>query len=171
MRFPYQRVLILGCAGSGKTTFARALHERSGLPLIHLDRIWWKENWEHLSNGEFDEILLKELAGERWIIDGNYRRTLALRLQYADVAVFFDLPQEECLRGAYDRIEANKGKSRPDMGDGCVETHDEAFYAHIKSFHGKNRPEILDLLNRGGKQYFVFTSRKQAYAWLDGFDG
>ena len=77
-----QRILIIGNAGSGKTTFAKQLSEKLNLPLIHLDRLYWCGNWEHLSRDEFDVILQAELEKPQWIIDGNFNRTIPHRLQY-----------------------------------------------------------------------------------------
>ena len=87
-----KKVLIIGNTGAGKTTFAKALSEKTGLPLIHLDKIFWYGNWEHISPEEFDEKLSEILSRDEWIIDGNYNRTLERRLEFADTVFFFELP-------------------------------------------------------------------------------
>ena len=114
-----KRVLILGSGGAGKSTLARQLGERTGLPVIHLDRMWWRPGWVNCSQEEFDLALERELAGERWIIDGNYNRTLERRLTRADTVVFLDYPARTCLWGALRRVFRYRGKSRPDMPEGC----------------------------------------------------
>ena len=76
------RVLIVGGNGAGKSVFAKALAEKSGLPLVHLDALYWKEGWQPAAPEEFDKLLARELKKPRWILDGNIRRTLPLRLQY-----------------------------------------------------------------------------------------
>ena len=99
-----KKVLIIGNAGSGKTTFAKALSERTSLPLVHLDRLYWKDNWEHTTREEFDVLLQRELEESEWILDGNFNRTLPHRLQYCDTVFFFDLPTISCLWGITKRI-------------------------------------------------------------------
>ena len=75
-----QKILIIGGNGSGKTTFAKKLAQKTRLPLVHLDKLYWKDNWQHVTQEEFDSLLLPELEKDNWIIDGNMKRTLPLRL-------------------------------------------------------------------------------------------
>ena len=84
------RVLVDGMMGSGKSTFARSLAARTGLPVIHLDVHYWKPGWVRPSDDEWRERQRALLAGEDWIIDGNYNETLALRLERAETVVFLD---------------------------------------------------------------------------------
>ena len=110
-----RRVLIIGNAGSGKSTFAKKLAKTTGLSLVHLDKIYWRGNWEHLTREEFDKALQAELEKEEWIIDGNFSRTLPRRLEYCDTVIWLDLPVgvEQCtvrLPGAEDRILTGHGK-------------------------------------------------------------
>lgn len=77
------RILIIGCGGSGKSTLAKQLSERLNIPVIHLDRLYWKAGWKTISDEKFDELLLEELLKDSWIIDGNYNRTLQWRLKYS----------------------------------------------------------------------------------------
>ena len=80
------RIIVLGCPGSGKSTFARALAARTELPLIHLDSVWWRADGSHISRDEFDRALSELLAGEKWIMDGDYSRTYEVRLRAADMS-------------------------------------------------------------------------------------
>ena len=67
-----ERVMIIGCGGSGKSTLSRILAEKTGLPLVHLDQIFWSPgNWQHLEKEEFDKRLLQEMENQQWILDGN----------------------------------------------------------------------------------------------------
>ena len=64
------RIIVLGCSGSGKSTFARRLLECTDLPLFHLDNIWWKKDRTHVSREEFDREVERIPDTRRWIIDG-----------------------------------------------------------------------------------------------------
>ena len=88
-----QKIIILGCSGSGKSTFARALAAKTGLPLVHLDNVWWRADGTHVSREEFDRALAALLQDERWILDGDYSRTYEVRIQAADTVVFLDYPE------------------------------------------------------------------------------
>lgn len=170
MKFPYRRVLILGCGGAGKSTFARAMGERFSLPVVHLDKIWWLPGWVTRSEEEFDALLRAELEKPCWVIDGNYERTAPLRLQSCDAAVFLDIPEEECVRSVFARAEAYRGKSRPDMTEGCEEEVHGDFLDWIKNFNENKRGKMLRLLEESRKPYFVFSSREAAYAWINDFE-
>src|SRR5207248_9352838 len=92
-----KRVLVIGSGGTGKTTVAQRLARRTGLPLIHLDLLYWRPGWQPTPGEEWRETVRRLVAGERWIIDGNYGGTLDLRLAACDTVVFLDLPRVLCL--------------------------------------------------------------------------
>lgn len=165
--FPYSRVLIAGCGGAGKSTLALALGELTGLPVTHLDRLWWTPGWVSRSREEFDALLEAELKKPAWIIEGNYSRTFPRRLQYADFCVFLDIDRDECLRSVRERVRRFRGRSRPDMPEGCPERTDREFEAWIRDFHGKTRPAMLRALEEHDVPYHVFQSRRAAYGWLN----
>ena len=170
MQFPYRKVLVLGCGGAGKSTLASDMGRRFSLPVIHLDRIWWRSGWVNCSEEEFDALLSCELAKPAWVMDGNYLRTLAVRLQAADAAVLYDLPVEVCLQSVYARAKRYAGRSRPDMPEGCIEQVDGEFEAWIRSFRKETLPQVRRLLGESGKPYFVFSSRAAAARWLEGYE-
>ena len=158
-----KRVIVIGCPGSGKTTFAQKLAGRSGVPLFHLDAIWHKPDRTHIPRDEFDVRLGQILALDQWIIDGNYSRTLERRMAACDTVIFFDLPTEVCLDGAIARL----GQKRPDMP--WIDTAlDPNLKTEIERFATENRPAILDLIDRykGEKQIVIFESRAEADAFL-----
>lgn len=169
MKFPYQKILVLGCGGAGKSMFAREMGERFALPVVHLDKLWWLPNWVKRDRDEFDKLLLQELNKPAWIMDGNFKRTINLRLNRCDVAVFLDIPAEECLQNVYARAEEYRGKSRPDMAEGCEERVDEEFKEWVMHYDANVRGGMLVALSKSRKPYFVFKSRKEAYAWLNEF--
>ena len=116
-----ERILIIGCGGSGKSTLARELGPRLSLPVIHLDQLWWKAGWENVSIEEFDEELEKILSRDRWVIDGNYNRTMPQRLRRCDTVIYLDFSRWACLWGVFQRQLMYRGKVRPDMAPGCPE--------------------------------------------------
>ena len=156
------RILILGCPGSGKSTFARALGERTGLPVVHLDNIWWRADGSHISREEFDRALSELLAGEGWIMDGDYSRTYEVRIRAADTVIFLDYPEETCMAGIVARV----GQERPDM-PWTESTLDPELVTMVKNFARDNRPAIYALLEKySEKQAIIFTDRAQADRWL-----
>ena len=156
------RIIVLGCPGSGKSTFARALAARTGLPLIHLDSVWWRADGSHISRDEFDRALAELLAGEKWIIDGDYSRTYEVRLRAADTVIFLDYPEDVCMDG----IRARVGQPRPDM-PWTERALDPELVALVQNYARDDRPALLDLLRRyADRQVLVFTDRTRADRWL-----
>lgn len=98
-----KRIAIIGCGGAGKSTLSRELGKSLDLPVVHLDRVFWKPGWERISREAFIAEQLEIMAQPRWILDGNYGSTMDLRLQAADTIVFLDLPTHVCLWGAVKR--------------------------------------------------------------------
>ena len=158
-----KRIIVIGCPGSGKSTFARALRDRLGLPLIHLDMLYWNADQTTVSREIFDERLQNVLEGDQWIIDGNYRRTMEKRLQNCDTVFFLDLPAEVCLESVRGRI----GIKRSDLP--WIETEEDAeFMEYIRAFSAEQRPEILSLLQKyPSVNTIVFHSREEVDAYLE----
>ena len=157
-----QKVIVIGCPGSGKTTFAEKLKDKMNLPLFHLDAIWHKPDRTHISREEYDARLAEILALDAWIIDGNYSRTLETRLAACDTVFLFDLPVEVCIEGVVSRI----GKKRREMP--WIETEfDPEFKQQIENFPSKELPAIYELLKKyRDKNLYIFKSRSAADAFL-----
>ncbi|MBO5096742.1 MAG: adenylate kinase [Agathobacter sp.] len=158
-----KKIIVIGCPGSGKTTFAEKLHKCTGFPLFHLDAIWHKPDRTHISREEYDQRLAEILELEEWIIDGNYSRTLEVRMQASDTIFLFDLPTEVCIQGATDRL----GKARYDVP--WIDTElDPKFKQEIEEFPEKTLPRIYELLDKykENKQVVIFKSRMQADEYL-----
>lgn len=157
-----RRVMVIGCPGSGKSTFARRLQARTGLPLIYLDRLNWNADRTTVPREVLDARLAEAVAGDRWIIDGNYQRTLGMRLDACDTVFFLDYPTEVCLAG----VRARRGQPRPDIP--WVETEEDAeFMDFIRTFAEMRRPQLLAALAAHPQvRVITFHSRDEAEAWL-----
>ncbi len=161
--FTENRIVVLGCSGSGKSTFAKKLAARTGLPLIHLDNIWWKEDRTHISREEFDLRLAEVLQGEKWIIDGDYSRTYEPRIAACDTVIFLDLGEEECMAGITGRV----GQARTDI-PWTEQELDPELVEMVRSYRETKRPKLLALFDKYPKKRVItFTSRAAADAWLE----
>lgn len=129
-----QRVLVIGPCGAGKSTAAVELGQLLGLPVHHLDRLHWREGWVEGSREELVAALEPIMAGERWLIDGNYGGTMGERLERADTVVYLDYPTWLCLWRAFGRVRRYRGEARPDMTPGCPERFDLPFFLYILTF-------------------------------------
>lgn len=158
-----KKVIVIGCPGSGKTTFAEKLNKLTGLPLYYLDAIWHKPDKTHIPREEFDQRISEIFATPEWIIDGNYNRTIEMRLKECDTVFLFDLPTEVCLQGATERI----GKGRYDLP--WIEKElDPEFEGFIKNFEKTYLPKIYELIekHKAEKQIVIFKSRKEADEYI-----
>ena len=163
------RVMIIGCGCSGKSTLARMLGEKTGLPVIHLDTIWWSPgNWQHLEREEFDIRLEAELEKPRWIMDGNYNRTIPLRLEKCDTVLYLDFSTWMCLWGWIKRVITSWGSARPDMAPGCREWFDPEFGAWILKYNRTHRKNYHAMLaEQEGKNIYIFKNRRQIKAFCE----
>lgn len=157
------KIIVIGSPGAGKSTFARKLRDLTHLPLFYLDKLWHKPDQTNISREEFDNRLGEWIQEDSWIIDGNYQRTLEIRMQACDTIFLLDFPLETCLAGVKSRI----GKKREDLP--WVETEfDEEFRQAIIEFPEKKLPQIYQLIEKYGKekQVVIFRSREEAGKYL-----
>lgn len=157
------KVMIIGSPGAGKSTFARKLRDMTGLPLYYLDLLWHKPDRTNISGEEFDRKLDEIVRKDKWIIDGNYQRTLETRLKECDTVFLLDYPLETCLAGAESRI----GEKREDL-PWTEQELDEAFRQWIIDFPQTQLPRIYELLEeyRGEKEIVIFKTRQEENAYL-----
>ena len=158
-----KKTIVIGCPGSGKTTFSEKLNKQTGLPLYHLDAIWHKPDKTHIPREDFDRRISEIFATDSWIIDGNYNRTIETRMKECDTVFLFDLPTEVCLQGATERL----GKERYDLP--WLETElDPEFEGFIKDFANTSLPKIYGLIDKykEEKQIVIFKSHQEADDFL-----
>ena len=158
-----KRAIIIGCPGSGKSRLAGELHKKTGIPLYHLDMMYWNADRTTVEKSVFRERLSAVLAEDEWIIDGNYRSTMELRMEVCDTVIFLDYPTETCLEGVRER----RGSSRSDMP--WTETEEDAeFIGFIRSYNSEQRPKVLELLNKYcQKNIVVLKSRAEGDKYLE----
>ncbi len=146
---------MIGSGGAGKTTVARDLAAATGLPLVHLDRLYWHPGWVATPPDEWQRVVENIVAGERWVVDGNYGGTMALRVVAADTVVFLDIPRIRCLARALRRAVVFRGRTRADMPPGCPERITWEFMRWIWTYPAIRRPKVLTMLAefeaRGGR--------------------
>lgn len=160
-----KRIIVIGCPGSGKSTLSRKLHKITGIPLFHLDMMYWNADRTIVDTAVFHQRILDIMKKSKWIMDGNYGSTLELRLKECDTVIFLDYPLAICLEG----IKERRGKARTDMP--WVEAEDEEdteFLEFVKNYHLQNRPQVMELLKKYScKNIFVFKNREEADVFLE----
>ena len=160
-----KKIIVIGCPGSGKSTFSRALHDIIDIPLFHLDMMYWNTDKTTVEKSVFRELLLNILQKDEWIIDGNYGSTMEIRLQACDTVFFLDYPVDVCLEG----VRSRQGKPRSDMP--WVESEeDKEFIEFIKNYNFQSRPSVMELLNKySDKNILIFKDRSEADEFIFNF--
>lgn len=157
------KIIVIGCPGAGKSTFARKLRDKTGLPVFYLDMLFHKADRTTVGRETFDAGLREILRRDAWIIDGNYQRTLSLRLEACTDVFLLDLPVEQCLKNAADRV----GTVREDLP--WLETEfDAAFRQYILDFPKDQLPVIYDWIAQyeNTRNITIFHSSREADDWL-----
>lgn len=163
--------MVMGSSGTGKSTLARTLGARLGLPVTHLDALFWQPGWVETPDPEFRAKIAQVAANERWVIDGNYSRHLDLRLPRADAVIWLDLPRHVYFPRTIWRMLTNYGRERGDIGPGCPERFDLPFFRDwVWTYPVRGRPKQAALMAslpphvRG----FTLRSRAEVKAFVDG---
>ena len=157
-----ERIIIIGCGGAGKSTLARKMGKKLNIPVIHLDALFWKPGWVEETQEEFDRKLAAELENTRWIMDGNFKRTLPERIARCDTVIYLDFSRFACLRGVLKRILTTYGTVRPDMGEGCPERLDFEFLKWVWDYNKNNRENNYRLLNEATHAETIVLKNRRA---------
>jgi adenylate kinase family enzyme len=163
-----KKVLVIGSGGAGKSTFAARLGEALGLPVIHLDRFYWRAGWVETPKDEWQASVGELIGRNAWVMDGNYSGTLDIRLEACDAVVFIDVPRAVCLWRVLKRAVTYRKGGRPDMAEGCVEKIDLEFLRWIWDYPKRTRPKVLKMLEETarGKNVFVLRKRDEIESFL-----
>lgn len=155
------KIIVIGCPGSGKSYFSNKLNKKLGIPVYHLDNIWWKSDGTHILRDEFDGKLRQLFETDYWILDGDYSRTYKMRMDACDTIVFLNYSKEQCMEGIHERVATERN-------DCPINVIDEGLLREIEKYDTINRNEILELLQEyQEKEIYVFHTREEADLFLD----
>lgn len=157
-----ERIIIIGKPGSGKSTLALKLGKKFNLPVVHLDKLYWLKGWVEKDKALFRKELEEELKKDKWIIDGNFNKTLEKRLEYCDTVIYLDYPALLCILSVLKRVIKNLGRTRNDMADDCPEKFDIEFLKYIWDFDKKLKNKYYNILaSAKDKKVLIFKNRKE----------
>lgn len=170
---PPQRVLIIGSGGAGKSTFAKKLSAKTGIPMYHLDALYWQPGWQEPPREAWQKKVDALLAEEQWIMDGNFGGTLERRVPRADLIVLFDIPSWRCMWNVLKRRIKHNGfsnsRTRPDMAPGCPETLDLKFVLWVLMYPKRNKPKVLETIRKHKQintELLIFSNYKAVDEFL-----
>lgn len=168
-----RKVIVIGSGGAGKSTFSQRLGEITGLPVVHLDAAFWRPGWVEPTDAEWDREVADLVSKEAWILDGNYGRTLEMRLQACDTAIFLDMPPFLCTWRVIKRWLQYRGRTRPDMGTDCPERLNLEFVRWVWSYRKRSRPRVFERLEAHGKgkRIIILRSPREVEQFLRGAAG
>ncbi len=161
-----KRILIMGCAGSGKSTLAKTLGEKLNIEICHLDKLFYKPNWEEEDKEVFILKQKEIIEKDQWIIDGNYRHTLDLRLERCQLVIYLDYNRLVSILGIYKRYKKYKGVQRDTIATGCFEKLDKDFLSWAWHFKKQSKPILMEMIKKHNVEMIVFKTRRALKRWL-----
>lgn len=163
----YNRISIIGGAGTGKTTLSNLLSEKYNIPVTHIDGIHHLKNWQVRDKAERDKIILDIVKKEKWIIDGTYKDTLKQRLEKSDLIIWLDYSTFAQIKGILKRFFKNPGKEKPEI-PGCYERLNLEFLKYVINYRKKKRHFVVEAIEKIDKnKVIVFTKQKNLNKWLN----
>lgn len=166
---PPQRILILGPSGSGKSTVCERIGKILGIPIVHLDKYYWNPNWVDTPKDEWKIKVKRLIQPESWAMDGNYTSTLKMRADAADTLIFLDMTRRLSYFRVITRYLKNRGKTRPDVTEGCPEKIDLDFIKWIWDYPTTRKPKILNFLEkmRSTKNVYILKNQREIENFLE----
>lgn len=172
-----KRIVVIGSGGAGKSAFSRRLGEATGIEVIHLDTVFWRPGWERTPRDEWELIVSEMVRRDSWIMDGNFGGTREIRIRACDTVILLDVPRHVCLYRVIKRAIVFRGKSRPDMAEGCSEKVDFEFLSWVWNYPRQGRRRVFEEMKAfPRKNFIVLKSTREAEEFLrkgksDGFSG
>ncbi len=164
-----KKVIVIGSGGAGKSTFSRRLGKKLGLPVVHLDKLFWRPNWTRTPEDEWIEIVRSELKKDEWVMDGNFGGTREMRMRACDSVIFLDMPRRLCIYRILKRTLLYHKDTRPDMAEGCSERFDPEFIRWVWNYPSRSRSRLLaELEGFRDKRIIVLKTRREADIFLSG---
>jgi adenylate kinase family enzyme len=163
-----RKVLVVGSGGAGKSTFARRLGALLDIEVVHLDSLYWQAGWVETPKDVWAEMVAEAVRRDAWIMDGNYSGTFDIRVEACDTLIFLDMPRLTCLRRVLQRFIRYRGRTRPDMTEGCDEQLNWEFILWIWNYPKKQRLKVLELMREhaAGKRMIRLRSPAEAERYL-----
>lgn len=163
-----KKIIVIGSGGAGKSTFSRRLGEVTGIPVIHLDQLYWRPNWEKTPAPEWEATVAELVNGETWIMDGNFGGTREIRMRAADTIIFLDIPRRVCLYRVIKRAITYHGNNRPDMAAGCNERIDLEFLLWVWNYPRRGRKRLMAETQKfSDKEIVILSSSAEIDLFLE----
>lgn len=162
-----KKIIVIGSGGAGKSTFSRRLGEKLGLPVVHLDRLYWRPNWTKTPREEWIPIVQREIDKAEWVIDGNFGNTREMRMRACDTVIFLDIPRWRCMYRILKRTALYRKNTRPDMAEGCRERLDLEFILWVWNYPKTGRKHLTaELASFPEKNVIVLRSTREIESFL-----
>ncbi|MCI5839362.1 MAG: DNA topology modulation protein [Peptoniphilaceae bacterium] len=169
-----KKISIIGSGGSGKSTLAIELGRKLDIKVFHLNKIWWKDDKEHIKEEEFIEIQKDIIKNnDSFIFDGNYRNTLDLRISASDTIIFLDMPTTFNMSRSLKKIITTQNlkeeeKKDPDHTDKL----NVKYIRRLANYNREERPEIIKKLKKIKleKRVVILDNEKKIELFLESID-
>jgi adenylate kinase family enzyme len=147
-----KRIIVVGCQGSGKTRLSLALGARLGLPVVHLDVLYWRPGWKESDTAGFRVRVSEAIAADGWVVDGSFSGlALDVTLARAERFVVIERPRWLCLWRVLWRSAFQRSGRRTDLPEGCPEQFDWGLLKQVWRYNTDRRPRVeAELAQYGG---------------------